>query len=51
MARETAMNPRAWVQESHTQTRGARDGRFEKERNRQCLGLAHDVTDAVDHFF
>jgi hypothetical protein len=30
---------------------GARDGRFEKEWNRHCLGLAHDVTDAVAHFF
>jgi hypothetical protein len=30
---------------------GAHDGRFEKEWNRQCLGLAHDVTDAVDLFF
>jgi hypothetical protein len=30
---------------------GARDGRFEKEWNRQCLGLAHDVTSAVDRFF
>ena len=29
----------------------ARDGRFEKEWNRQCLGLAWDVTSAVDHFF
>lgn len=29
----------------------ARDGRFEKEWNRQCLGLAYDVTSAVDHFF
>lgn len=29
----------------------ARDGRFEKEWNRQCLGLAFDVTSAVDHFF
>jgi hypothetical protein len=28
-----------------------RDGRFEKEWNRQCLGQAHDVTGAVDHFF
>ncbi|HVQ13996.1 MAG TPA: hypothetical protein VMS40_10405 [Vicinamibacterales bacterium] len=28
-----------------------RDGRFEKEWNRQCLGLAHDVTSAVDRFF
>lgn len=30
---------------------GARDGRFVKEWNRQCLGLAHDVTDAVELFF
>ena len=30
---------------------GRRDGRFEKEWNRQCLGLAHDVTHAVDRFF
>jgi hypothetical protein len=30
---------------------GARDGRFEKEWNRQCLGQAHDVTDSVDLFF
>lgn len=29
----------------------ARDGRFEKDWNRQCLGLAYDVTSAVDHFF
>lgn len=29
----------------------ARDGRFEKEWNRQCLGQAHDVTRAVDRFF
>lgn len=29
----------------------ARDGRFEREWNRQCLGLAWDVTSAVDHFF
>jgi hypothetical protein len=29
----------------------ARDGRFEVEWNRQCLGLAHDVTSAVDRFF
>jgi len=29
----------------------ARDGRFQKEWNRQCLGLAYDVTSAVDHFF
>ena len=25
--------------------------RFQKEWNRQCLGQAHDVTGAVDHFF
>ncbi len=30
---------------------GARDGRFEKEWNRQCLGQAYDVTDSVDLFF
>ena len=30
---------------------GARDGRFEKEWNRQCLGLVHDVTGAVELFF
>ena len=29
----------------------ARDGRFSKEWNRQCLGLAYDVTDAVELFF
>lgn len=29
----------------------ARDGRFELQWNRQCLGLAHDVTSAVDRFF
>jgi hypothetical protein len=29
----------------------ARDGRFEKEWNRQCLGQAYDVTDSVDLFF
>jgi hypothetical protein len=29
----------------------ARDGRFEKEWNRQCLGLSHDVTGAVELFF
>jgi len=29
----------------------ARDGHFEKEWNRQCLGLAHDVTGAVELFF
>ncbi len=29
----------------------ARDGRFEKEWNRQCLGQAHDVTDSVHLFF
>ena len=29
----------------------ARDGRFQKEWNRQCLGLAYDVTSAVAHFF
>lgn len=29
----------------------ARDGRFETEWNRQCLGLAHDVTGAVELFF
>ena len=28
-----------------------RDGRFEKEWNRQCLGMAHDVSRAVDRFF
>ena len=30
---------------------GARDGRFATEWNRQCLGVAHDVTDAVELFF
>lgn len=30
---------------------GARDGRFEKEWNRQCLGSSHDVTGAVELFF
>jgi hypothetical protein len=30
---------------------GRRDGRFEKEWNRQCRGLAHDVTRSVDRFF
>jgi len=30
---------------------GARDGRFVKEWNRQCLGMAHDVTGAVELFF
>jgi hypothetical protein len=29
----------------------ARDGRFAKEWNRQCLGMVHDVTDAVELFF
>lgn len=29
----------------------ARDGRFEKEWNRQCLGQVYDVTDSVDLFF
>ena len=29
----------------------ARDGRFSKEWNRQCLGRAYDVTDAVELFF
>ena len=29
----------------------ARDGRFVKEWNRQCLGLVHDVTPAVELFF
>ena len=29
----------------------ARDGRFEKEWNRQCLGQAYDVTSSVDLFF
>jgi len=28
----------------------ARDGRFAKEWNRQCLGLVHDVTGAVELF-
>ncbi len=28
-----------------------RDGRFEKEWNRQCLGPTYDVTSAVAHFF
>jgi hypothetical protein len=36
---------------NHIAHSDARDGRFEKEWNRQCLGLAHDVTSAVDHFF
>jgi hypothetical protein len=30
---------------------GAHGDRFEKEWNRQCLGQAHDVTGAVEHFF
>lgn len=30
---------------------GARDARFEKEWNRQCLGESHDVTGSVDLFF
>jgi len=30
---------------------GARDGRFVKEWNRQCLGTTYDVTGAVDLFF
>jgi hypothetical protein len=30
---------------------GRRDGRFEKEWNRQCRGLAYDVTRSVDRFF
>ena len=30
---------------------GARDGKFEKTWNRQCLGQAYDVTGAVDRFF
>lgn len=30
---------------------GARDGRFAKEWNRQCLGLVYDVTAAVELFF
>jgi len=29
----------------------ARDGHFSKEWNRQCLGRAYDVTDAVELFF
>jgi hypothetical protein len=29
----------------------ARDGRFQVQWDRQCLGLAHDVTRAVDRFF
>jgi hypothetical protein len=29
----------------------ARDGRFAAEWNRQCLGLAHDLTREVDRFF
>jgi hypothetical protein len=29
----------------------ARDGRFEKAWNRQCLGQSYDVTGSVDHFF
>lgn len=29
----------------------ARDGRFAKEWNRQCLGLVHDVTGSVQLFF
>jgi hypothetical protein len=31
--------------------RHGEDGKFEKEWNRQCLGLSHDVTRAVDRFF
>ncbi|HEU4590424.1 MAG TPA: hypothetical protein VFS13_05905 [Steroidobacteraceae bacterium] len=30
---------------------GRHGDRFEKAWNRQCLGPAYDVTDAVDHFF
>lgn len=30
---------------------GLRDGRFAQEWNRHCLGLAHDVTGAVELFF
>jgi hypothetical protein len=29
----------------------SRDGRFEKEWNRRCLGQAYDVTGSVDLFF
>jgi hypothetical protein len=29
----------------------ARDGRFAREWNRQCLGQTYDVTDSVDLFF
>ena len=28
-----------------------RDGKFARQWNRQCLGLAHDVTRDVDRFF
>jgi hypothetical protein len=35
----------------HVAQSSARDGRFEKEWNRQCLGYSHDVTGAVELFF
>lgn len=42
---------RAVVMGSDIARSDARDNRFELQWNRQCLGLTHDVTSAVDRFF
>jgi hypothetical protein len=42
---------RAVVLGSDVARSDAHDGRFALQWNRQCLGLAHDVTSAVDRFF
>jgi hypothetical protein len=47
----TVNRAQAVVMGKHVAQSNARDGRFEKEWNRQCLGQVHDVTDSVDLFF
>ena len=42
---------RAVVLGSDVARSDARDGRFQRQWDRLCLGLAHDVTGAVDRFF
>ena len=47
----TVSRAQAVVMGTQVAQSNARDGRFEKEWNRQCRGRAYDVTDSVDLFF
>ena len=50
-ANGSASRAQAVVQGSEVARSSGGDERFTREWNRQCLGLAHDVTRAVDRFF